>query len=180
MRNDREVHKRQSIRLKDYDYAQAGGYFITICAWNRESIFGDIKDGKFFPNHLGEIVVEEWRKSPEIRQEITLDEFTLMPNHFHGIVMINRTGNNNVGANGRSPLHMQSKSIPSFVAGFKSVVTKRINTLRNTPGVPVWQRNYYDHIIRNDEELHQIREYITNNPLTWDEDEENEGAMRNI
>lgn len=103
MRNNREVHKRQSIRLKDYDYAQAGGYFITICAWNRESIFGDIKDGKFLPNHLGEIVVEEWRKSPEIRQEITLDEFTLMPNHFHGIVMINRTVNNNVGANGRSP-----------------------------------------------------------------------------
>nr|WP_016949737.1 transposase [Anabaena sp. PCC 7108] len=105
-----------------------------------------------------------------------------MPNHFHGIVMINHEINrdNNVGANGRSLPQIQSsaprismkpKSLSSLMAGFKSATTKKINVIRNTPQNSVWQRNYYDHIIRNDESLTKIRKYIQNNPLSWENDQ---------
>ena len=191
MHYDPETHHRRSIRLKDYDYSKAGAYFVTICTWNKECILGEIDDEKMKLNEYGEIVFEEWYRSSEIRKEIGMDAFVIMPNHIHGIVIINDTITEqyNVGANGcspienenmvhvevngRPPLRMKSKSISSFIAGFKSSVTKRINQIRNTPGFPVWQRNYYEHIIRNEKELNAIREYIMYNPLRWNEDTEN-------
>jgi putative transposase len=168
-----EIHQRRSIRLKGYDYSQAGAYFVTICSWNKECIFGEITNGEMHLNELGRIVSGEWHRSSEIRKEIELDTFLIMPNHIHGIVVINAYTSSYVGANGRSPLQMKPKSISSFVAGFKSSVTKQINQIRNTPGIPVWQRNYYEHIIRNEKELNQIREYIVNNPIQWELDTEN-------
>lgn len=169
---DKIFRNRQSVRLKAYDYSQTGAYFITLCAYNRECRFGKITEGKMTVNEYGAIVEEEWVKSPEIRKEIKLDEYVVMPNHIHGIIWIG----NSVGANGRSPLHrtnMGSKTLSSFVAGYKSTVTKQINKLRRLPGVPVWQRNYYEHIIRDDAELNRIRQYIMENPLKWDTDPEN-------
>jgi len=188
-----DIHKRQSIRLKGYDYSQSGLYFITICCYERECLFGNIINSQMILNNFGQLIKEEWLKSAEIRKEIELDDFVIMPNHFHGIVIINQEINsdfmkndvdfqdNNVGANGRSPLHqiqssppkisMKPKSISSLIAGFKSATTKKINIIRNTPQNPVWQRNYYDHIIRNDESLTRIREYIQNNPLSWENDQ---------
>lgn len=207
-----EAHRRRSIRLKNYDYSRSGAYFVTVCAFNKECLFGNIMDGKMRLNEYGLIIAREWTRTPEIRKEIELDEFCVIPNHIHGIVTIQAAVVHAVGANGgspetvtnggspetvtngsspetgwddkttagrsaESPLRMKTKSISSFIAGFKSVVTKSINEISNTPGSSVWQRNYYEHIIRNDNELNRIREYIANNPAKWAEDEENPGSV---
>lgn len=167
--------KRHSLRLPEYDYAQNGAYFVTICAWQKERLFGEIRDGVMELNGYGEIVRDEWLRTPTIRQEIQLDEFVIMPNHFHAIVMINKKPT--VGAHGRAPLrdgHRQPQSLGSMVAGFKSICTKRINELRNNPGFPVWQRNYHERIIRNERSLNAIRQYILSNPANWGLDPEND------
>jgi REP element-mobilizing transposase RayT len=178
-------HYRRSTRLKGYDYTQAGAYFVTLCTQGRECLFGAVVAGGMILNELGQIVYEEWKRSSEIRREIELDEFVVMPNHMHGVIWILesddvRAGDvrahgraSDVRADGRPPQSPQRapKSLGSFVAGFKSAVTKRINEQRGTPGVPVWQRNYYEHIIRNDADLRRIREYIVNNPLKWELDQ---------
>ena len=156
-------YHRRSIRLKGYDYSQKGVYFIIVCAHKQQCLFGDIVNGKTHLNKYGRIVKEQWLLSSEVRSEIELDVFVIMPNHFHGIVIISNT--NTVGANGRSPLQMKPRSLSSLMAGFKSSVTSRINHWRNMPSVPVWQRSYYEHIIRSEDELNSIREYIINNPL---------------
>jgi len=171
MKHDPDKHQRRSIRLREYDYAQAGAYFVTIVTRDRACLFGEVVNGEMRPNQLGLIVVDEWDRSSRIRQELETDAFVLMPNHIHGVVFIN----GGVGATGRSPLHSGPlrRSLGAFVAGFKSVVTKRVNELRATPGAPVLQRNYYEHIVRGENELNRIREYIANNPLQWEIDREN-------
>lgn len=172
MKYDPKIHHRCSIRLKGYDYGQNGAYFVTVCTHNREYLFGDIVNGEMALNEYGQIVWDEWIKSSGIRGEIELDEFIITPNHLHGIIFIE----NPVGANGRSPLHrtnMGSKTLSSFMAGFKSTVTRQINQIRNTPGISVWQRNYWEHIIRDEKSLENIRNYVINNPAKWDEDENN-------
>jgi len=192
MKYDPEKHHRRSIRLKNYDYASSGTYFVTIVTHGRQCLFGQIVDGQMRLNECGEIVRDEWFASIKIRNEITLfeNEFVIMPNHIHGIVWIgltdvvavNYVGANivgmnvvgtNVGATGRSPLRNgpKNKSLSSFIAGYKSAVTKQINIIRKTPGTPVWQRNYYEHIIGNETELLRIRQYIANNPINWENDE---------
>lgn len=170
-------HCRRSVRLQGHDYSQSGAYFVTICAYNRECLFGGIAGNDIRLNECGAIAKGEWIKSFEIRKEIKLDEYIVMPNHIHGIVWID----NPIGANGRSPLHrtnMGPKTLSSFVAGYKSTVTKQINALRRLPGVPVWQRNYYEHVIRGDTELNRIRQYIMENPLKWEFDSENPNNIR--
>ncbi len=149
---------RTSIRLMGYDYSAPGAYFVTLCAYRRQCMFGEIKDKKIILNEFGTIVWQEWIKSAEIRSEITLDECVVMPNHIHGIVFINHT------------------SVGAFVAGFKSIVTKRINELRQLSGNPVWQRNYYERVIRDEQELNRWREYIIHNPANWARDQENPDA----
>lgn len=208
------MNRRRSIRLKDYDYSRSGAYFVTVSAFKKECLFGNIMDGKMQLNEYGLIIAREWARTPEIRKEMELDEFCVMPNHIHGIVIIGgtncgtpgivtneimhavgasgcspeiitnnnspvtlRNGKTTAGRSAESPLRMQTKSISSFMAGFKSVVTRTINEINNTPGRPVWQRNYYEHIIRNDDELNRIREYIANNPAKWAEDKENPGNV---
>lgn len=189
-----DIHKRKSNRLQDYDYAQPGAYFVTICAYKRECIFGNIVNGETHLNDIGIIVAEEWIKTAAMRQNVELDAWVVMPNHFHAIVMISdhpeSTYNNqrnttaNVGAhcmrpNGSNrknrahssaPLQREPRCIGSIMGGFKSAATKRINQWCKSPSTPVWQHNYYEHIIRNEADLHDIREYIQNNPLRWEED----------
>ena len=141
-------------------------------------MFGEIVEGEMMLNAIGKIAWEEWIRSPEIRREIGLDIFIVMPNHIHGIVYI---FDDVVGATGQSPLPRHDchphgpapKSLGAFAAGFKSSVTKRINSLKHTPGSPVWQRNYYEHIIRDEADYERIANYIANNPSNWAEDEEN-------
>ena len=163
---------RRSIRLPGYDYSSAGAYFITIVTHERESLFGEINDAQMHVNALGRIVETEWLRSPQIRKEIELDEFVVMPNHFHAIFIINPV----TGVRPDAPTHLSgppSKSVESFMAGFKSSVTKQINLLRNSPGFPVWQRNYYEHIITTELEYNNIAEYIVTNPQNWLTDTEN-------
>lgn len=183
MTYDPEKHHRRSIRLKGYDYSQSGAYFITICTQDRGCLFGEVADGEMRLNDAGAVVADEWIKSGELRDEITLDKWVVMPNHFHAVVIIHVGAHGVVGAHGnvgahrraplRASLRRPPKSLGSLVAGFKSAVTKRINALRQNPGAPVWQRNYYEHIIRDEESLNRIREYIVHNPLQWALDREN-------
>jgi len=169
---------RRSIRLKDHDYAQPGAYFVTICADRRQSLFGAVVEFEMRPNAFGRVVEEEWFRSAELRREIMLDAFVVMPNHIHGIVFIGYTTAQ--GATGRSPLRRPgpgSHSLGAFVAGFKSATTIRINAIRQTPRRPVWQRNYYEHIIRDERDLEPIRDYILSNPANWPNDRENPLAL---
>ena len=172
MNHDLANHHRRSIRLRGYDYRQTGAYFVTICAQSRECLFGDVIDRQVRENEIGAAARDEWLRSADIRREIGLDAFVVMPNHLHGIVVIRH-----VGAHGRAPLppttNRPPRSLGSFVAGFKSAATRRINTIRGTPGLPVWQRNYYERIVRDDRELDAIRRYIEENPARWAEDPEN-------
>jgi REP element-mobilizing transposase RayT len=169
---------RRSIRLKGYDYAQAGAYFVTICTCDRECLFGEIAGSEMRLNEIGQIVAEEWIRAPQIRPYVELDEWVIMPNHMHGIIVIMEGGM--VGATRRvaptttdRPTGPKSGSLGAIIGQFKSVTTKRVNALRGTPRVPVWQRNYYEHIIRNEDDLARVREYIANNPLQWGIDRNN-------
>jgi REP element-mobilizing transposase RayT len=179
MQYDRRKHHRRSIRLPDHDYRSPGAYFVTICTHQGKLLFGEVVDDDVVLNEYGQIAHEEWQASEDIRREIELDAFVIMPNHIHGIVWIREKDDDSVvGAHGRAPLRLP-RSLGSFMAGYKSAVTARINRTRDTPGAPVWQRNYYEHIIRNDTALERIREYIQHNAAHWSEDRLHPAAMRN-
>ena len=179
MKFDPEKHHRRSIRLPNYNYGQAGAYFVTMCTYKKQGWFGDVKRGEMQLNLIGQIVVQEWLKSSEIRQEIELDEWVLMPNHLHGIVWIqdqdqemgDRIEELNQEGLHRKPL--QSRSLGSFINGFKCSVTRRVNLIRYHSDLPFWQRNYYESIVRDETHLSNIKEYIGNNPQNWEDDAEN-------
>jgi REP-associated tyrosine transposase len=180
MRPDAEKLHRRSIRLKAYDYAQPGAYFVTMVTAGRQCLFGQVVDQEMRLSRFGRIVEEQWLKTPSIRAEIELGTFVVMPNHFHAIVIISsdapQSGASDVGATGRSPLRPRGpspKSLGALIAGFKSSVTTRINELRHTHGAAVWQRNYHEHIVRDDKDWDRIHTYIESNPCTWAEDDEN-------
>lgn len=172
----RKLKHRRSIRLNGYDYSQGGAYFVTICTYQREWLFGKITHGEMKLNNLGEIVRDEWLRTSEIRPNVILDEYVIMPNHLHGIIIIKNDG-------GRGTLQCAPtverfgkptrNSIPTIVRLLKSTTTKHINEFRKMLGFPVWQRNYYEHIIRNERDLNRIRKYIINNPSLWLFDGEN-------
>jgi len=152
--------------LKGYNYSQAGAYFITICVQGKQCLLGKVVDGKMRLNEIGSMVEKCWLGISSHYPNVSLDVFTIMPNHMHGIIVID-----SVGANNYLPLHGTSKTIGAMVRGFKIGVTKWIR--QNTLIKPFWQRNYYEHIIRDARELKTIREYIQNNPLKWELDPEN-------
>ena len=170
MKHDPDRHHRRSIRLKGHDYAQPGAYFVTVCTRERECLLGDVVDGEMRLNEYGIVVHEEWLKTAELRQNVEIEACTVMPNHLHGIVVIT----NGKGTARRAPTERFGKpvadSIPTIMRAFKSASTKHINVIRRTPGIPVWLRNYYEHIIRSDEELKAIRQYILSNPANWTAD----------
>lgn len=146
---------------------------MTICAWKRQCAFGDIIDGKPQLCPFGEIVLAEWLRTSQIRPAIMVDAFVVMPNHLHGILIITDYEGRVQRATTEAFGKPVSNSISTIVRLFKSTVTKRVNELRRTPDAPVWQRNYYEHIIRDERELKLVREYIVNSPLQWDLDREN-------
>jgi putative transposase len=164
----------RSVRLRGYDYTIGGAYFITICTHNRQPLFGKITDGKMHLNDIGQVAVDEWLKTASLRTNVILDEFIVMPNHFHGVVILKSDCN---GTARRATTETFGKpvanSTPTIVRSYKSAVTKRVNALRHMPGASVWQHNYYEHVIRDENDLNSIREYIRYNPLKWAEDEEN-------
>ena len=169
MKRNPQKHHRRSIQLKDYDYSQAGAYFVTICTHKGQCIWGKVINGEMRLNEYGRVVEAEWLKTAKIRDNVELDEFLVMPNHFHAIILIIDI----VGATRwvARATRLQSRSLGSIIGQFKSIVTKRIHKmgLRHFK----WQRNYYEHIIRDEHDLNKIREYIVNNPITWELDDEN-------
>ncbi len=181
MKYDPRRHHRRSIRLKGYDYAQPGAYFVTICTHQRECLFGEIvgADGirpEMRLNELGEIVRDEWLKTPALRPNVELGAWVVMPNHIHGIVIIARRGVLQYAPTGDAPtdtikFKSPSQTIGAIVRGFKSAATKQINAQRGARGIPVWQRNYYEHIIRSAPDMHRIAAYIQNNPAQWHDDD---------
>jgi putative transposase len=169
------MHQRRSIRLKDYDYSQPGAYFVTLCTWERKCILGSILDGVMQLNPLGMIVQECWNDLPHHFPDVEFKIFVVMPNHFHGIIVITT---DTVGAIHELPLRDKKLArrqmlLPKIVGRFKMTSAKRINELRGTPGVPVWQRNYYEHVIRDEKSFGRIHDYIQTNVLRWEMDKEN-------
>jgi REP element-mobilizing transposase RayT len=176
MTYDPLIHRRRSIRAGIYDYTEPGAYFITLCTYQRQMLFGQIENSTMVLNAFGRIVYEEWLKTAQIRPNVALDAFIVMPNHVHGILYIlerlevGSWATGPVAPTGVRERHLWNDSLGSIVGQFKSAAAKRINPLRGVSGVPVWQRNYYEHIIRSDRSLDRIREYIAGNPARWAED----------
>ncbi len=200
MQCDHGKHNRRSIRMPGYDYAQEGAYFITICTHQRRCLLSNIVGERVCLSRWGEIVTEEWLRSEELRPAVTLDVFVIMPNHLHGIIVLAEpVGATRGVAQSESPviprqasrldLRFQAVeqratqrvaptgpargSIGAIIGQVKSVVSKRVNALRNSPGATLWQRNYYEHVIRNADDYEEIRWYIENNPARWASDREN-------
>ena len=160
---------RRSIRLQGYDYSQGGAYFLTICTLKRECLFGEIVEEEILLNDWGQVTQRCWHDIPAHFPQVELDAFVVMPNHIHGIMVIDK------GTACRAPTGEQfgrpvPGSIPTIVRSFKAAVTKGINAYRQTPGEKLWQRNYWEHIIRNDREMNHIREYVQNNSAQWETD----------
>jgi putative transposase len=234
-----DKHHRRSIRLKGYDYSASGTYFITICAYQREEMFGAVVDGTMALNEFGEIVAKYWRWLSTQYPYVTLDEWVVMPNHLHGILVVNdtspaesamtdtlrtklevsdisqmesamtdtsrvelevsdtsrrggsRTAPTNHGCDTPTSNHgcdtpisnqcydpptmsnhdRKRKPLGRLIGAFKTVSTKEINQIRNVPNAPIWQRNYYEHIVRDRTSLQYIRDYIRHNPCSWKEDQ---------
>ncbi len=161
---------RRSIRLQSYDYRSNGAYFVTICTHQRECMLGEIAADVFSLSGYGEIVAEVWCDLPDHYPNVELDAFVVMPNHIHAVIVIIDT----VGAElSSAPTRAKHNPLSEIVRGFKAFSARRINELRNSPGNPVWQRNYYDHIVRSEKSLNAIREYILFNPARWASDREN-------
>ena len=200
-----EKHNRRSIRLPLYNYSKPGFYFITLCTWKKECLFGTVHNNNMSLNVYGEAAPDLWSSLPNRFEHVVLDEYVVMPNHIHGILEIRNDssdqkihmGESSVGAihelplTSRTVLHgdrairelpLQNQKIvpdhlkrrrmivPKVAGYFKMNAAREINRIRNVQGIPVWQRSYYDHIIRNEEERNSIREYIRNNPVSWDKD----------
>jgi REP element-mobilizing transposase RayT len=170
--NFRKLPQRKSLRLKGYDYSLTGGYFVTLCTKGREAIFGTVIADQMHLNELGEIVLKCWKDLPRHYSNVELDEFVVMPNHVHGVVMLR------AGLKPAPTSNRKTHGLPEIVRAFKTFSSRRINVLRKIP-LSVWQRAYYEHIIRNDDELHAIRKYIQNNPLSWQFDELNKNFTPN-
>ncbi len=175
---------RQSTRLRSFDYGSAGAYFLTICAYQRECLFGEIIGGKMRLNVIGEIIEEEWQRTGEIRENVSIDQFVVMPNHFHGIIFIHDVGasrwdarppgseNPTRACRRHAPTGLKSGGLGSIINHFKAAVTRHAKH-----PTPVWQRNYHDHVIRNERALAEIRDYVMNNPLRWELDRNYPGNM---
>jgi REP element-mobilizing transposase RayT len=161
-----ERHHRRSIRLPGYDYRHPGGYFVTICTYKREVIFGAVRGGIMIPNPYGEATAERWRAIPRHTARAALDAFVLMPNHLHGIIILNGEVPE-WSPEGSEPHGTVPGSIPAIIQSFKSVSTRAINQMRGTPGARVWQEDYYERVIRNAVEMNRIRQYIIANPARW-------------
>ena len=167
---DPNIHNRRSIRLQEFDYTQPAAYFITICTYQRENSLGNIEQNQMRLNKFGKIVADHWQHLPGFFSNVKLDEWVIMPNHIHGIILLHSQKNLISGPSPTKKPAVKSGSINAIIQNFKSTSTRKINSLMNQRGVPFWQRNYYEHIIRNDDSLHQIREYIHNNPIQWEMD----------
>ena len=166
-------YRIKSTRLKHWDYSLNGAYYVTICTKNRECYLGKIINRKMILSEIGNIASNEWIKTRQIREHVILDEFVVMPNHLHGIVIIQNDNLPNVETHSHASLQTvhknkfgpQIRNLGAIIRGFKGTTTKQIRSIGHHNFA--WQERYYEHIIRNEHELNRIREYIINNPLQW-------------
>jgi REP element-mobilizing transposase RayT len=183
MTEDWKEHHRRSIRLPGYDYASAGFYFVTVCVRGGKCLLGKVVDGEMRLNEWGQAAWDCGQGIHEHFPHVALDAFVVMPNHVHAIVALaEREGQ--VGAQHAAPLqkskiNVATGSLGAVVRSFKAAVTKQINELRGIPGTPFWQRNYWEHIIRDEASLNRIREYIEDNPARWADDQLHPNAPPN-
>jgi REP element-mobilizing transposase RayT len=175
---------RRSIRLKGFDYTKPGAYFVTICTHRRDLLFGDVASGQMKLSAFGQIAHDEWWLGEKKRPDIQLDVWTVMPNHVHGIVSIVPGPK---GTARRAPTELPrrfgraiSGALATLVGAYKSAVARRINQARQTPAQPVWQKGFYEHVVRNETELNRIREYISCNPERWPFDPDNPAAVASV
>ena len=163
------------MRLSGFDYRQDGVYFVTLCTVQNTNLFGTVVDGEMKLNNLGAVAHEEWRKIPEFRRNVVIDQFVIMPNHIHGLVIINscRTGES-CGYDSvqevESARTLRAGSLGSIIGQFKLAVSRQARRRRLCRNKSIWQRNYYDHIVRSEKSLNDIRRYIIENPARWQDD----------
>ena len=182
------MRTRRSLRLSGYDYSQNGIYYVTVCAYRHANLFGAIDARAMIPNAIGRIIDEEWQRTAKLGPNVGLDVFVVMPNHIHGIIAIvgedRCTNQRSAPAESviRKTGKLQAGSLGAIVGRFKGSVTKRVREMSKRRDFPVWQRNYFDHVVRNEKSLQAIREYILMNPARWSEDpfyfENDSGRLR--
>ena len=159
------LSKRKRLRLKNYDYSQSGYYFITICTHDRRNLFGSIVDGRIKLNHYGKIVEQDLLKMPEQFMNVKLDKYVIMPNHLHCIIVILNSGSDSPAMLSKAEQSRLFPTIPKIIGLFKSGTARKIRQLNRD--IIVWQKSYYDRVIRNRSEYLKIWEYIDTNPLKW-------------
>jgi putative transposase len=152
--------KRKPTRLKEYDYSTPAYYFVTICTNNKIELFCDVINDKIKLNNLGIIIDDKWKQIPVHYPHVELDSYCIMPHHLHGIIILNHVGES-------SPLPY-TPTLGQIIGYFKYQSTKDINNLTKSPGKKIWQRSFYDRIIRDEKELYRIRKYIEQNPIKWE------------
>jgi putative transposase len=165
---DTHLPTRRSIRLRDFDYRSTAAYFVTIVSHGRNAIFGHVGDGTVALTPLGRTIAGCWQAIPAHFPHASLDEVILMPNHLHGIVLL--AGVDGGAATGA---RMASGSLGAVVRSFKAASTRQAKVVNLSLGGPLWQRGYYERVIRNDRELDALRAYVRENPLKWGQDAEN-------
>ncbi|HLP62304.1 MAG TPA: transposase [Candidatus Deferrimicrobium sp.] len=186
MKYNAEIHHRRSIRLQGYDYSSAGAYFVTLCTQNHECLFGEISNRKMILNAAGEMINIILQQIPDFYPDNDIDEFVVMPDHIHTIIIVGAgprvcpsvfasTGNPQGGIGQPRGVSPTGLPLPDMVSRIKSMTTKLYSDgVKQSGWQPfngkLWQRNYYEHIIRNENELFQIREYVDNNPANWEID----------
>ncbi len=185
---------RRSPRLRDYDYSQPGAYFVTVCAWQRGCLFGAVVDDEVRLSSLGEIVRACWDEIPNHRRDVELDAFVIMPNHFHAIVVILDQSKDAAGNGGKvsrgldagdtsvAPTAVENgerrPTLGAIVGAFKAAVTRTARERGVSVPIQVWQRSYYEHVIRSEAALSRIRNYIFENPAKWSLDRDNPATWR--
>jgi putative transposase len=173
---DPDRHHRRSIRLRGWDYARAGAYFITVCTTQRQHLFGEVVAGEMQFNALGRLVASVWQRLVQQMPRVDLDAFQVMPNHVHAIFRIRdlepseRVEEARPSRPSRHLAGPESGELGAIVGNLEAVCTRRINRMRRSPGAPAWQRNYWEHIIRDEGEYARIRDYILTNPAHWADD----------
>jgi putative transposase len=171
------------MRLEGFDYTQPGAYFLSICTERNERLFGSVMNGHVILSEAGVIAQQEWTRTAEVRDNVKLDAFVIMPNHIHGILLLADTVAGTAGTQRRAPTRESFArpvpwSIPTVVRMFKASVTHRVRQALGRPDMTVWQRGYYERVVRGDNDLQRAREYILNNPLRWTLTSENPQGHR--